>query len=56
MREFLDIVLHHTGNNWFYPEDHDYYYYQGVEFPFGGWRHPDTPVPVELRNATLYGR
>lgn len=25
MRVFLDIVLHHSGNNWFYPSDFEYY-------------------------------
>lgn len=56
MRVFLDIVLHHTGNNWIYPEGKEYYYHQGIEFPFGGWRYEDKPVPVELRNPSVYGR
>ena len=25
-------------------------------FPFGKWRYPDRPVPIELRNPALYGR
>jgi glycosidase len=56
MRVFLDIVLHHTGNNWVYPEGKEYYYHKGIEFPFGGWRYEDKPVPVELRNPSVYGR
>lgn len=56
MRVFLDIVLHHAGNNWQYPDGHDYNYYNGLEFPFGSWRYEDKPVPLELRNASLYGR
>lgn len=56
MRIFLDIVLHHSGDNWNYPEGYDYYYYKGIEFPFGGWRYEDTPIPVELRNPALYER
>ena len=56
MRVFLDIVLHHSGDNWSYPGDHPYYYYKGWTFPFGNWRYPDKPAPVELRNPDLYGR
>lgn len=56
MRVFLDIVLHHSGNNWCYPDDLDYFYYDGAEFPFGKWRYEDRPVPVELRNPDLYWR
>jgi glycosidase len=56
MRVFLDVVLHHSGNNWIYPEDQPYYYFNGVTFPFGGWRFENKPVPVELRNPELYWR
>ncbi len=56
IRVFLDIVLHHTGNNWSYPFDDPYYYYQGVTFPFGEWRKEDCPIPVEFRNTELYER
>lgn len=56
MRVFLDIVLHHSGNNWQYPNGYDYYYYNGIEYPFGGWRYEDKPVPKELRNPALYSR
>jgi glycosidase len=56
MKVFLDIVLHHSGDNWRYPGDELYYYYQGAEFPFGGWRSEEHPVPVELRNPELYWR
>lgn len=56
MRVFLDIVLHHTGDNWSYPNDEDYHYYNGMEFPFGGWRYEGKPVPLELRNPSLYAR
>lgn len=56
MRVFLDIVLHHSGDNWFYPGDLPYYYYEGAVFPFGGWRYPDRPLPIELRNPELYTR
>jgi alpha-amylase len=56
MRVFLDIVLHHSGDNWYYFGDYDYYYYNGIEFDFGGWRYDDKPIPVELRNSALYAR
>lgn len=56
MRVFLDIVLHHSGDNWCYPEDNPYYYYNGATFPFGKWRFDDKPVPRELRNPDLYWR
>jgi glycosidase len=56
MRVFLDVVLHHSGNNWSYPGDVPYYYYNGATFPFGFWRYEDKPVPVELRNPDLYWR
>lgn len=56
MRVFLDIVLHHSGDNWYYPDDLPYYYYEGATFPFGGWRYDDRPVPIELRDPGLYNR
>ena len=56
MRVFLDIVLHHAGDNWNYPEGQPYYYNEGTEFAFGNWRYKDAPVPIELRNPALYGR
>ncbi|HEX6892020.1 MAG TPA: alpha-amylase family glycosyl hydrolase [Chryseolinea sp.] len=56
MRVFLDIILHHSGDNWSYPNDEPYYYYNGATFPFGEWRFEDKPVPVEFRNPDLYWR
>lgn len=56
MRVFLDIVLHHSGDNWFYPDDLPYYYYEGADFPLAGWRYDDYPLPIELRNPNLYNR
>jgi glycosidase len=56
MRVFLDIVLHHSGDNWFYPNDLPYYYYDGAEFPLAGWRYENRPLPTELRAANLYNR
>lgn len=56
MRVFLDIVLHHSGDNWNYPGHHDYYYYNGARYPLEAWRYDDRPVPIELRNPDLYNR
>lgn len=56
MRVFLDIVLHHSGDNWSYPYDNDYYYFNGLQFPFGAWRDKDGPLPVELKDPEVYSR
>ncbi|WP_339724822.1 alpha-amylase family glycosyl hydrolase [Maribacter stanieri] len=56
IRVFLDIVLHHSGDNWSYPFDYDYFYADGQRFPLGGWRDKDRPLPVELRDEELYNR
>lgn len=56
MRVFLDVVLHHSGDNWFYPDDAPYYYFNNTTFPFGGWRSENLPIPSELRNPELYSR
>ncbi len=56
IRVFLDIVLHHAGDNWSYPGGYDYNYYNGLQFPLEKWRYEDKPVPVELRNPELYNR
>lgn len=56
MRVFLDVVLHHSGDNWAYPFDYEYYYLGGQRFPLGSWRKNDRPLPVELRDPELYNR
>lgn len=56
IRVFLDIVLHHSGNNWDYPGHQDYYYYNGAQYPLEVWRYDDKPVPIEMRNPDLYNR
>ncbi len=56
MRVFLDVVLHHSGDNWSYPDDNQYYYFNGMVFPFGKWRQEGKPIPAELRNPDLYWR
>ncbi len=56
MRVFLDVVINHSGDNWYYPGDNPYYYYHDMQFPFGGWRLDNRPLPQELRNPDYYHR
>ncbi|MBA3920564.1 MAG: alpha-amylase [Nostocaceae cyanobacterium] len=56
MRVFLDVVLNHSGDNWHYPGDVSYNYVNDQQFPFGGWRREDRPLPSELRNPNFYHR
>ncbi|HAZ49263.1 MAG TPA: alpha-amylase [Cyanobacteria bacterium UBA11369] len=56
MRVFLDVVVNHSGDNWYYPGDYPYYYYQDRQFPFGGLRSEDRPIPTELQNPNYYHR
>lgn len=56
IRIILDVVLNHSGDNWYYPGQYRYYYCNGQQFPFGDWRLPDRPIPTELRNKDLYHR
>jgi alpha-amylase len=56
LRVILDVVINHSGDNWFYKGGYRYYYSNDEQFPFGGWRSPDRPVPTELRKEYLYHR
>jgi glycosidase len=56
MRVFLDVVTNHSGDNWFYPADNPYYYYNDIQYPFGDWRLGNRPLPQELRNPDFYHR
>jgi glycosidase len=56
MRVFLDIVLNHSADTWFYPGKNRYFYSQGIQFPFAGWRDENRPLPLELRNPEFYTR
>ncbi len=56
MRIILDVVINHSGDNWGYPGDAPYYFANDQQFPVGFWRRGDRPIPVELRNDTLYHR
>lgn len=56
IRVVLDVVINHSGNNWQYPFDADYKYFQDQQYPLDGWRRPDRPVPTELRDDRYYHR
>jgi glycosidase len=56
MRIILDVVINHSGDNWYYPGNTDYPYANDTRFDLGGWRRGDRPIPAELRNPELYHR
>lgn len=56
MRVIMDVVINHSGDNWYYPGNVPYNYANGQQFPFGDWRRPDRPLPTELRNEDYYHR
>lgn len=56
IRVILDVVINHSGDNWFYQGGVNQGYSQDQQFPFGDWRRPDRPVPTELRNPAWYHR
>ncbi len=56
MRVILDVVINHSGDNWYYPGNVGYNYFNDTQFDLGDWRRADRPVPAELRDKTLYHR
>jgi glycosidase len=57
MRVFLDAVANHCGYVWYYEGDQPRFYRDdNAPYPFGGWRSPDYPVPLELRNPAYFYR
>jgi glycosidase len=56
MRVFLDVVLNHSGDNWQYPNDDAYYYWQDWQYPLGKFRLGNRPLPKELQNERFYHR
>ena len=58
IRVILDVVVNHSGDNWFYAggPDTTYNYSNDQQFPFGDWRRGDRPIPKELRDPSLYHR
>jgi hypothetical protein len=55
MRIILDVVINHSGDNWFY-KDGPKNYSNGTQFDFGDFRRADRPIPTELRNKDWYHR
>lgn len=56
IRIILDVVINHSGDNWAYPNDDPYLYFNDLQFSFGFWRRADRPIPSELRDPTWYHR
>ncbi|MGC4038506.1 MAG: alpha-amylase family glycosyl hydrolase [Chitinophagaceae bacterium] len=61
IRIILDVVINHSGDNWFYknedqPGVNAYTYFNDLQFDFGDWRNAAFPLPAELRNPDLYHR
>lgn len=57
LRVFLDAVANHCGDVFSYPGDAPHYYSDDHrQYPLEAWRHPDYPVPVELRNPACFHR
>ena len=56
IRIILDVVINHSGDNWFYPGNVPYNYINDQRFDFGGWRDTEKPFPTELRNPDFYHR
>ncbi len=56
IRIILDVVINHSGDNWAYPGDNKYQYWNDVQFPFGYWRDGEKPFPTELRKPEYYHR
>ena len=56
IRIILDVVINHSGDNWFYPGNVPYYFWNDQQFGFGDWRRANRPIPTELRNPDLYHR
>ena len=56
IRVILDVVINHSGDNWAYPGNVPFFYFNDQQFDFGSWRRNDRPIPVELRNPAYYHR
>jgi len=56
IRIILDVVINHSGDNWFYQGGFRYFYFNDQIFPFGDFRRADRPIPTELRNEDWYHR
>jgi glycosidase len=55
IRIILDVVINHSGDNWFY-KDGGHAYQNDTMFEFGDFRRADRPIPTELRDKDWYHR
>src|SRR5215813_6661182 len=56
IRVFLDAVANHSGDVFAYDQEPCYFADDARRYEIAAWRHPDYPVPVELRNPDCYHR
>jgi alpha-amylase len=56
IRVILDVVINHSGDNWFYAGGTTHTYQNDTVFDFGDFRRADRPIPTELRNSDWYHR
>jgi glycosidase len=56
IRIILDVVINHSGDNWAYPGDFPYYYWNDQQFNLDHWRNDGYPIPLELRDEKFYHR
>jgi glycosidase len=60
MRIILDVVVNHSGDNWYYKNEdkgaQPYKYFNDIQFDFGEFRRKDRPLPEELQNPNFYHR
>jgi glycosidase len=56
IRIILDVVINHSGDNWFYQGGSRFFYFNDQIFPFGDFRRTDRPIPTEFRNQEWYHR
>ncbi len=56
MSVYLDVVINHSGNNWYYEKNRGYSYLLSNTYPFGGWKLRNRPLPIELRSIDCYER
>jgi len=56
IRVVLDVVINHSGDNWFYAGGGEKLYSNDQHYDFGDWRRPDRPIPLDLRDPHLYHR
>jgi hypothetical protein len=54
IRVILDVVINHSGDNWFYAGGAGHTYQNDIIFALGDFRRADRPIPTELRNSDWY--